>query len=118
LECSLCARAIPEGKDNCLYCGTVLAPVLEELPVLGRGREEIEEKEEQEGEGQGGEVWSTTQCGTGVGYPTDPKLAVEFYMNQLMAMKSQRKAPLSRGMKVIIFFVSMLLGGIAVWFLK
>ena len=118
MECSLCTRAIPEGKDNCLYCGTVAASVLEEIIVVGQGREEKEEKEGQERGGQSGEVWSTTRCGNGVGYPTDPKLAVEFYMNQLMAMKSQRKAPLSRGLKVIIFFVSMLLGGIVVWLLK
>jgi hypothetical protein len=78
----------------------------------------MEEKAEPEREGESGAVWSTTHCGTGVGYPTDPKLAVEFYVNQLMAMKSQRKTPLSRGLKAIIFFVSMLLGGIAVWLLK
>jgi hypothetical protein len=85
---------------------------------VGHGREETEPKEGQDREGQTEEVWSPSPLGKGVGYPTDPKLAVEFYMNQLMTMKSQRKPPLSRGMKVIIFFVSMLLGGIVVWLLK
>lgn len=118
LECSLCARTIPEGKENCLYCGTMPAPVLEELRVVGQGREKKETKEDHEREGRTEGVWSTSQFGAGVGYPTDPTLAVEFYTNQLMAMKSQRKAPLSKGMKMIIFFVSMLLGGIAVWLMK
>ena len=118
MECALCARAIPDGKDNCLYCGTGTAPVLEVPRVVGKGRAEIEPKEGQGREGQTEEVWSPTPFGKGVGYPTDPNLAVEFYMNQLMAMKSQRKPPLSRGTKVVIFFVSMLLGGIVVWLLK
>lgn len=85
---------------------------------MRQGRDGTEPEGEQHREDQTRDVWSRPQFVTGVGYPTDPKLAVEYYMNQLMAMKSQRKPPLSKGVKVVIFFVSMLLGGIAVWLLK
>jgi hypothetical protein len=114
----MCAQAIPEGQEDCLHCRKATAPVLVNSGVVKRRLEEIEVQEKQKSQDGTKAVWARPSLGAGVGYPTDPKLAVEFYTNQLMAMQSQRKPPLSRGMKVIIFFVSMLLGGIVVWLLK
>lgn len=59
-------------------------------------------------------VWSTSEYWRGPGIPGDPKRAEEFLIQELMATRTNRRVPLSRGMQMVLFLIAMLLGGVGV----
>jgi len=106
VKCPKCRHAIPEGREKCLYCGCSVSGNNPERSS-GVGIEKVS-----------GESGLYAQTGKVQGIQEDLESIEALLFRQLERSGSKRRTPLSKGLQVAIFFLSMLLGGLIVWFFQ
>lgn len=91
MECKQCGHKIPQGKDKCIYCGR---------PVDGA---------------QGDPGRDPSEGADASIRETRLEEAEAYLSRQTDLMRSRRKSPVSKVLLAILFFLSMLVGGLIVW---
>ncbi len=94
MRCSRCGHDTPNGKASCLYCGAVLG--------------DADRLKSQEDACSGREVDRISDLKDVEGYLT----------RELVRMADKRRGPVSKTALACIFFLSMLLGGMVVWWFR
>ena len=94
MRCSRCGHDTPDGKAGCLYCGAVLG----DADRLKSDEEAFSRRE--------------------FDRVSDLQDAEGFLTQELARMAGKRRNPVSKTALACIFFLSMLVGGMVVWWFR
>lgn len=95
MQCPKCDRRVPEGKNNCLYCGSVVndaGSFPQEGTLVDNGSQD----------------WRLDLKG----------LSNEDVLLTFGLKKTKKKVPMSKAVLMLIFMSSFVLGGLVVWLLR
>jgi len=95
VQCPKCDHSVPEGKNKCLYCGTVV----DDVGSFAQGATWVD---------SGSQDWRLKVKGL-----SDEDVLLTFGLK-----KTKKKLPMSKAVLMLIFMSSFVLGGLVVWLLR